>query len=328
MVITARRGADRGLRPADVRRDLGGIADLLAEAFAGELDEAGWRILQEMRFWARLGWLLRVLEWFLPPGEAFAPGYVWVEDGRIVGYTMVRRLRPGSGDWLIANVAVAEGFRGRGIGRALVSACLEYARASGARRAVLQVRADNTPALRLYRSLGFQEIGRIQLWRREAGGHAGQLGAAAWEIPGCRVRPARAAELSPLMAHVAAWENPAMRLFEPLDLLPTALVLGPLRPRGRGLWVLEAEDGRMLGLAAWTRREGRWTLRPFVDASATPLQAQWLVTSALQEAPPGVPLGALTGGEPVLSAAMLAVGFRPARTLIGMGCDLSTASLR
>jgi hypothetical protein len=130
------------------------------------------------------------------------------------------------------------------------------------------------------------------------------------------------------MAHVAAWENPAMRLFEPLDLLPTALVLGPLRPRGRGLWVLEAEDGRMLGLAAWTRREGRWTLRPFVDASATPLQAQWLVTSALQEAPPSVPLGALTGGEPVLSAAMLAVGFRPARTLIGMGCDLSTASLR
>jgi hypothetical protein len=52
MVITARRGADRGLRPADVQRDLRGIADLLAEAFVGELDEAGRQILREMRFWA------------------------------------------------------------------------------------------------------------------------------------------------------------------------------------------------------------------------------------------------------------------------------------
>jgi ribosomal protein S18 acetylase RimI-like enzyme len=328
MVITARRGADRGLRPADVQRDLRGIADLLAEAFVGELDEAGRQILREMRFWARLGWLLRVLEWFLPPGEAFAPGYVWVEDGRIVGYTMVRRLRPGSKDWLIANVAVAEGFRGRGIGRALVSACLEYARAFGARRAILQVRADNMPALQLYRSLGFQEMGWIQLWRREAEGRPERLGAPALEIPGCRVRPAWAAELSPLMAHVAAWENPAMRLFEPIDLLPTAPVLGSLGPSGRGIWVLEAEDGRTLGLAAWTRRESCWTLRPFVDASTTPQQAQRLVTAALQKAPPGVPLGALTGGEPALSAAMLAVGFRLARTLIGMGCDLKAAPLR
>lgn len=127
MAHVAGREAANGLRPADVRRDLRGIADLLEEAFASELDEIGQRILREMRFWSRLGWLLKGLEWFLPPGEAFVPGYVWVEDGRVVGYAMVRRFQPGLEGWLIANVAVAPEFRGEGdrsgAGRSLSGIC-------------------------------------------------------------------------------------------------------------------------------------------------------------------------------------------------------------
>ncbi|HXF68184.1 MAG TPA: GNAT family N-acetyltransferase [Thermoflexus sp.] len=321
MVIASGRKALGGLRPADVRRDLRGIADLLAEAFASELDETGQRIIRELRFWSRLGWLLKGLEWFLPPGETFAPGYVWVEGGRIVGYTMVRRFRPGSEGWLIANVAVAEGFRGRGIGRALVSACLEYARAHGGRWAALQVRADNAPALRLYRSLGFVEIGRIQVWRREA-----------WrvpvpppdplEVPGCRMRPARPGEVSSLSAWIASTENPAMHLFEPMGLLPLALGPWPLGPRWRTFWVIERGDGEIVGAAVWIRREGLWTLRAFLAGSGTLQHARWLVGTALTGIPPGLPLMALTGEEPALSAALLSLGFQPIRTLIGMRCDL------
>ena len=321
MAHVAGREAANGLRPADVRRDLRGIADLLEEAFASELDEIGQRILREMRFWSRLGWLLKGLEWFLPPGEAFVPGYVWVEDGRVVGYAMVRRFQPGLEGWLIANVAVAPEFRGRGIGRALVAACLEYARAHGARWAALQVRADNIPALRLYRSLGFVEIGRIQIWRREAGG-ALSFPTMSSGIPGYRVRPARPGEASALSAWIAAAENPAMRLFEPLGLLPTALAPWPFGQRRKTLWIIETEGGEIVAIAAWIRREGTLTLRAFLTGSGTPQHARWLVETALIGIPPTLPVMALTGEEPALSAALLSFGFRPIRILIGMRCDL------
>lgn len=321
MEIPRGREGMGGLRPADVRRDLRGIADLLAEAFAGELDETGQRIVREMRFWARLGWLLKILERFLPPGETFAPGYVWVEGGRIVGYTMIRRFRPGSDGWLIANVAVAEGFRGRGIGRALVSACLEYARAHGGRWAALQVRADNDPALRLYRSLGFVEIGRIQLWRREARPMTAPPSYPP-EAPGCRIRPARPSEIAVLSTWMASMENPALRLFEPLE-LPMALTPWPLGSRRNVLWILETEGGQWLAAAFWIRREGVWTLRVFLDSSTTPMHARWLVGRALMGIPPELPVGALSGEEPALAAVLVAAGFRPIRTLIGMRRDLN-----
>ncbi len=321
MVRVAGREAVSGLRPADVRRDLRGIADLLEEAFAGELDETGQRIIQEMRFWSRLGWLLRWLEWFLPPGETFAPGYVWVEGVRVVGYTMVRRFQLGSAGWLIANVAVAPEFRGRGIGRALVSACLEYARAHGAQWAALQVRADNIPALRLYRSLGFVEIGRIQVWHRGAW-RAPLPSSFSPAIPGYRVRPARPGEASVLSAWIAAVENPAMRLFEPLGLLPVALAPWRFGRHWKTLWVIETEGGEIVAIAAWIRREGLLTLRAFLAGSGTPQHARWLVETALTGIPPGLSVRALTGEEPALSAALLSLGFRPIRTLIGMRCDL------
>ncbi|HET7728174.1 MAG TPA: GNAT family N-acetyltransferase [Candidatus Limnocylindrales bacterium] len=46
--------------------------------------------------------------------------------------------------------------QGRGVGRALMLAAIERARAAGARRLTLVVRADNPPAHALYRRLGFR----------------------------------------------------------------------------------------------------------------------------------------------------------------------------
>ena len=48
----------------------------------------------------------------------------------------------------------------RGIGRALMEACLECARQMGYVQAELEVVADNASAIGLYRSLGFVEFGR------------------------------------------------------------------------------------------------------------------------------------------------------------------------
>jgi [ribosomal protein S18]-alanine N-acetyltransferase len=59
----------------------------------------------------------------------------------------------------LGNVAVAESYRGRGIGALLVEAIQERARRRRTKEVFLEVRRSNTGAQRLYRRLGFREIG-------------------------------------------------------------------------------------------------------------------------------------------------------------------------
>ncbi len=60
----------------------------------------------------------------------------------------------------IASVAVAEGYRRRGIGRRMMEHAFERARGLGRGRVVLEVLADNSPAVSMYRSLGMREYDR------------------------------------------------------------------------------------------------------------------------------------------------------------------------
>jgi predicted N-acetyltransferase YhbS len=55
----------------------------------------------------------------------------------------------------LAKLAVAPDARGQGVGRRLVEACLDHARAVGAPRVVLLSNSQLTSALKLYRALGF-----------------------------------------------------------------------------------------------------------------------------------------------------------------------------
>jgi putative acetyltransferase len=47
--------------------------------------------------------------------------------------------------------------RGRGLGRQLLSACLDRARSNGITRVELEVRADNERAIKLYERMGFSQ---------------------------------------------------------------------------------------------------------------------------------------------------------------------------
>lgn len=60
------------------------------------------------------------------------------------------------GHGAIQNVGVLPEFRGRGLGRALMLRALAGFAACGAKRASLEVTAQNRPAMRMYRELGFR----------------------------------------------------------------------------------------------------------------------------------------------------------------------------
>ena len=61
----------------------------------------------------------------------------------------------------LERVAVRAGYQGRGIGRALTEGLVASARKSGIEVLTLDARGDNERALALYRSLGFNEYGRL-----------------------------------------------------------------------------------------------------------------------------------------------------------------------
>ena len=75
----------------------------------------------------------------------------------IVGYAGLFVLPP---DADVQTIAVGTQARGRGVGQLLLTALIERARDLGCRSLLLEVRVDNSAALRLYRSAGFVEMSR------------------------------------------------------------------------------------------------------------------------------------------------------------------------
>ncbi len=59
----------------------------------------------------------------------------------------------------VLNIATALESRRGGVGRALMLEAHEAGRQRGARLATLEVRRTNTPAIELYRSLGYRQVG-------------------------------------------------------------------------------------------------------------------------------------------------------------------------
>jgi ribosomal protein S18 acetylase RimI-like enzyme len=148
------QGEFRGLRRLQSGRDLRAVADLIEEAFAREMDSTGRAALRELRLTSYWG---AVLPFSSIEGALPFSGFVWVEDGDIVGNVTLQRSNAFPKRWFISNVAVKRRYRGRGIGRELVAAAIDEARLHGGQEVTLQVRASNAPAIHLYHSLGFED---------------------------------------------------------------------------------------------------------------------------------------------------------------------------
>ena len=98
----------------------------------------------------------RDLGYVLPDGLATANTWIWSveDDGRVVG-TVFLGVRDG-GAWLY-DITIAEDERGKGYGRAAMTALEDEARALGYDTIGLNVWGGNDVARGLYRSLGWAE---------------------------------------------------------------------------------------------------------------------------------------------------------------------------
>ena len=86
---------------------------------------------------------------------------------RLVGYGV---MSVGAGEAHILNLCIDEGFRCQGIGRRMLEYLLDKGAAAGMSEAFLEVRPSNTAAIRLYLSLGFDQVGMRRGYYQAVGG--------------------------------------------------------------------------------------------------------------------------------------------------------------
>jgi [ribosomal protein S18]-alanine N-acetyltransferase len=91
-------------------------------------------------------------------------------DNKVVGYAGISRLgRKRPYEYEIHTIGVDPAYQGQGIGRRMMTDLLEYA--SGG-TVFLEVRTDNEPAIALYESLGFVNVGVRRRYYRASGADA------------------------------------------------------------------------------------------------------------------------------------------------------------
>ena len=128
---------DYWIEPLADEQDLDGVLEVEAESFTNP-------------------WTRDMYSWELQNRSVCHILLVRTADCRVAGFCAF---------WLvfdeihINNVAVRPGLRAQGIGTTLVRRVLEEAQRLGARRAMLEVRASNDRARRLYERLGFYVAG-------------------------------------------------------------------------------------------------------------------------------------------------------------------------
>jgi len=145
------------LRPYDMKRDLEGMYDLAEAAYVEDYGRIGVPVKAGMAQERRVVAVISFVSRFLPALRDISPGYVWVDNGKLVSFVHFARRGFAGERWSIETVMTHPDYQRRGLARKLVEAATQAIRARGGRVCVLKVRADNAPAYALYRNLGFAQ---------------------------------------------------------------------------------------------------------------------------------------------------------------------------
>ena len=81
--------------------------------------------------------------------------WIYEQDNIIIGYAVVMLVLD---EAHLLNISIAKAHQGRGLGRSLLQHLMQIARSHGAAHLFLEVRPSNQAAIRLYESIGFNEM--------------------------------------------------------------------------------------------------------------------------------------------------------------------------
>ncbi|MCP5097026.1 MAG: GNAT family N-acetyltransferase [Chloroflexi bacterium] len=167
MVVSASTNAQskQGLRPININKDIPQVIDLLKICFGNSMGYDGQQIYMGSPGATQSPALL----WRLSPAATkLALGYVWEENGRIVGnVTALTTKIPGR--YLVVNVATHPDYRRHGIAFKMMAAIKGLVQQRNGNQILLQVVKENEAAVNLYNRLQYTSLGSITTWFAAAG---------------------------------------------------------------------------------------------------------------------------------------------------------------
>jgi len=252
------------MRPLRLPGDLVPLAEMLVKTFQyPENPEWGIRadeeedLAREIRNLRRIWPIVRAFQFVSPALRDLLRGFVWEEDGRIVGVVLCQH-QGTTRSWGIGIVGVLPEHRGRGIARALLMRALDDLRSWDADKAILSVIDRNVPAYGLYKSVGFEHYsGAVEL----ECGPSGRVDVPALPT-GYVAEPVRPSRLWRLRYELdQRITPPEVRRYQPVvigryrppvavrAILPAVRLLQ--RREERAIAVRQSEDGRLVALGRY-----------------------------------------------------------------------------
>jgi putative acetyltransferase len=156
---------------------------------AGPRDARGWiehvaRVAAERRFirTEEVRWSIREMRRRFRRSWSAARAYLVADaDGRLIAALGIER----EGNPVLHHVAslgmsVDEGWRGKGIGAALLSEAFRWARWAGVEKLALTVYPHNQRAINLYKRFGFVEEGRLAGHSKKSYGYEDEIVMGRW----------------------------------------------------------------------------------------------------------------------------------------------------
>ena len=252
MIVTAPSSdqSKNGPRPINLNTDIPGILKLLELVFSAALTADGRPMIASSNLAAQSP----AIFWRLSPAAArLSLGYVWEEDGRIVGNVTVLTTAT-AGRYLVVNVAVHPDYRRRGIAKLMMKEIDSLVRQRQGKQILLQVVKQNSAAIELYNSLHYSTVGSMTYWTA-AGSRLRRLDLNLTTTPKLAIRELKGSEWK------AAYRLDQLALHTDLNWpeLPTpdqfktglwAKARNFLNGRQTEIWVATDEKNQPVGLAS------------------------------------------------------------------------------
>jgi ribosomal protein S18 acetylase RimI-like enzyme len=316
------------IRMMNPEKDLEGLADLLEEAFGSDLSQEGQELIRDLRLLGKMGPLSGLLFALDSALRGEFKGFVWDEGGKVAGNVSVSQA--GWDRWHISNVAVASAYRSRGIARRLMQAALTYIWEQGGRWVTLQVREDNPVAVSLYRSLGFEELGKVVEMELEAPAKPLPPGNQAVEFDLSRWMDEYELATESIPSGLLWLERPSPEGFRPLSFNPFLNRLAYLAQGYDLHHVMVLKDGEMVATAAlwkslWGKRHKlQFLIHPEVRGEVEEALARSIL-KPLAKPFRGVAYTKIPAEYEELVRILEKAGFKTVRVLIQMRLDLESA---